>query len=327
MDIIFNGPIKRYIRCGRAASLYSYLQTWRLKLYMSEPGKPRPPYDPPKPDIVDGLNYVSAAMESFKGEKFRAAVKRVFQAVGLAPSSNGKYKQYMSHASCKVLLKDFSEVEVINGSVTGLELLIPDVDVLDADVDVDVLDSDGHTENDDEEMEINADSPVAADTAGTEPAVTETSATDATGTNIVSASTPDVVVTNTADDVTVVTVTAGGSTGSADAAGVSAPSDLALPFTVTSIRRTCHTLSSCSARDMPVNTQSPEFSEFVNCVVNTVKSSGLGGCLIEQLHFGMHQHLHQSLKGLLQEDHFIALLQAAVAAKSVLECNLIFTSP
>ena len=208
MDIIFNGPIKRYIRCGRAKSLYLYLQTWKLKLHFTAPGKPRPPFDPPKPDILDGLNYVSAAMESFKCEKFRAAVKRVFQAVGLAPDSNGKYKPYTSHASCKVVLKDFSEVEVINGSVSGLELLIPDVDVLDVDdvLDADrgILDADGGTENDDEEMEIYAASPaaadtVAADTAGTAAAVTEHSATDATGTNIVSASTPDVVVTNTTD--------------------------------------------------------------------------------------------------------------------------------
>ena len=208
MDIIFNGPIKRYIRCGRAKSLYLYLQTWKLKLHFTAPGKPRPPFDPPKPDILDGLNYVSAAMESFKCEKFRAAVKRVFQAVGLAPDSNGKYKPYTSHASCKVVLKDFSEVEVINGSVSGLELLIPDVDVLNVDdvLDADggILDADGGTESDDEEMEIYAASPVAADTAaadnaGTAAAVTERSATDATGTNIVSASTPDVVVTNTTD--------------------------------------------------------------------------------------------------------------------------------
>ena len=208
MDIIFNGPIKRYIRCGRAKSLYLYLQTWKLKLHFTAPGKPRPPFDPPKPDILDGLNYVSAAMESFKCEKFCAAVKRVFQTVGLAPDSNGKYKPYTSHASCKVLLKDFSEVEVINGSVSGLELLIPDVDVLDVDdvLDADggILDADGGTESDDEEMEIDAASPVAADTvaadtAGAAAAVTEPSATDATGTNIVSASTPDVVVTNITD--------------------------------------------------------------------------------------------------------------------------------
>ena len=151
MDIIFNGPIKRYIRCGRAKSLYVYLQTWKLKRLMSMPGKPKPPFDPPKPNILDGLNYVSAAMESFKCEKFRAAVKRVFQAVGLAPSSNGKYKLYTSHASCKVLLKDFSEVEVINGSVTGLELLIPDLDVIDVDADADGVDADGGPESDDEE--------------------------------------------------------------------------------------------------------------------------------------------------------------------------------
>ena len=142
-------------------------------------------------------------MESFKCEKFRAAVKRVFQAVGLAPDYNGKYKPYTSHASCKVFLKDFSEVEVINGSVSGLELLIPDVDVLDVDdvLDADggILDADGGTESDDEEMEIYAASPVAADTAGAAAAVTEPSATDATGTNIVSASTPDVVVTNITD--------------------------------------------------------------------------------------------------------------------------------
>ena len=237
MDIIFNGPIKRYIRCGRAKPLYVYLQTWKLKRLMSMPGKPKPPFDPPKPNILDGLNYVSAAMESFKCEKFRAAVKRVFQTVGLAPSSNGKYKLYTSHASCKVLLKDFSEVEVIDGSVSGLELLIPDVDVLDAD---DELVADGDTENDEEEMEdtendeeemetnavspVAADtavSPVAADTTGTEAAVTETSVTDAIGTNIVFSSTPDVVVTNITDDVTVDTATEGGST---DAAGVYAPS-------------------------------------------------------------------------------------------------------
>ena len=72
MDIIFNGPIKRYIRCGRAKSLYLYLSAWKLKLCLTAPGKPKPRFDPPKPDILDGLNYVSAAMESFKRDKFRA---------------------------------------------------------------------------------------------------------------------------------------------------------------------------------------------------------------------------------------------------------------
>ena len=72
MDIIVNGPIKRYIRCGRAKSLYSYLSAWKLKLCLIVPGKPKPRFDPPKPDILDGLNYVTAAMESFKREKFRA---------------------------------------------------------------------------------------------------------------------------------------------------------------------------------------------------------------------------------------------------------------
>ena len=88
-----------------------------------------------------------------------------------------KYKPYTSHASCKVLLKDFSEVEVINGSVTGLELLIPDLDVIDVDADADGVDADGvdadgglesddeeddeemdteSTGSDDEEMEVNA---------------------------------------------------------------------------------------------------------------------------------------------------------------------------
>ena len=97
--------------------------------------------------------------------------------MGLAPTSNGKYKPYTSHASCKVLLKDFSEVEVINGSVTGLELLIPDLDVIDVDADADGVDADGvdadgglesddeeddeemdteSTGSDDEEMEVNA---------------------------------------------------------------------------------------------------------------------------------------------------------------------------
>ncbi len=71
--------------------------------------------------------------------------------MGLAPTSNGKYKPYTSHASCKVLLKDFSEVEVINGSVTGLELLIPDLDVIDVDADADGVDADGGPESDDEE--------------------------------------------------------------------------------------------------------------------------------------------------------------------------------
>ncbi len=71
--------------------------------------------------------------------------------MGLAPTSNGKYKPYTSHASCKVLLKDFSEVEVINGSVTGLELLIPDLDVIDVDADADGVDADGGLESDDEE--------------------------------------------------------------------------------------------------------------------------------------------------------------------------------
>ena len=250
----------------------------------------------------------------------------------LAPSSNDKYKPYTSHASCKVILKDFSEVEVINGSVTGLELLIADVDVVDADG-VDAAggtesdDEEMDTESDDEEMEIKVVSTIAADISGIEPAVTETSVIDATDTNIVSSSTPDVAVTNTTNDVTVDAVTGGGFTGCCtDASGVSAASGgvEALPSTVTSIRRTCQTLSLCSVSAVPVKTESPQFTEFMNCVVNTVESSGVKGCMIEQLHFGMYQRLHKLMKVLLQEDHFIALLQVDVAAKIVSERNLIF---
>ena len=186
------------------------------------------------------------------------------------------------------------------------------------------------TESDDEEMEIKVVSTIAADISGIEPAVTKTSVIDATDTNIVSSTTPDVAVTNTTNDVTLDAVTGGGSTGCCiDAFGVSAASGgvEALPFTVTSIRRTCQTLSLCSARAVPVKTESPQFTEFMNCVVNTIESSGVEGCMIEQLHFGMYQRLHQLLKVLLQEDHFIALLQVAVAAKIVSERNLIFYMP
>lgn len=131
LDLVVNGPLKRCTRQQRARALYTYFQSWRLsaatatnaalKKYhalsaaAAKTQKPPPvliaaalpPYDPPKPTMLDGLQCVSAAFKSFGLNKsFTEGIQRCFRSVGLAPlNADGAFVRYPdTHTAAKIPL-------------------------------------------------------------------------------------------------------------------------------------------------------------------------------------------------------------------------------
>ena len=64
MDIIFNGPIKRFLRSARARAIYRYMKEWKLKASLTAGAKPV--LAPPVPTMITGLDLMSAAMASLR---------------------------------------------------------------------------------------------------------------------------------------------------------------------------------------------------------------------------------------------------------------------
>jgi len=127
LDLVVNGPLKRATRKERARSLYDYFQSWRasanekvLQALMRDskarddaakhgraeppPTVPLlPPFTPPKPSMLDGLNCMSAAYKGMNITSFKEGIMRTFVKVGLAPHSGSSYRAYpLSHEQFKV---------------------------------------------------------------------------------------------------------------------------------------------------------------------------------------------------------------------------------
>jgi hypothetical protein len=118
LDIVVNGPLKRATRRERARGLYDYFQEWRahandrvLQAYakdkrardealrLQKPAPPPsvpvfPPFNPPRPTILDGLKCVASAYQGMNTSSFREGIQRTFVKVGLAPHSGSSYRAY-----------------------------------------------------------------------------------------------------------------------------------------------------------------------------------------------------------------------------------------
>ena len=108
MDLIVNGPLKAQMRRFRCASLFAYFQKWKLQ-WVQELLKPAasrvmPPFQPPKPSLIDGLNLLRAvAAELFSKPAFKESMVATFVKVGLAQDPKaGEFLNYTSHSRSKM---------------------------------------------------------------------------------------------------------------------------------------------------------------------------------------------------------------------------------
>ena len=103
MDLVVNGPYKAAVRKQRIMSLFDYFQNWKIARLQEQAKAPEernlPPFDPPKPDLNQGLcNSFAVERELFAKADFKAALKKVFVNTGQAPQADGTYVIYKSHA-------------------------------------------------------------------------------------------------------------------------------------------------------------------------------------------------------------------------------------
>ena len=99
VDIIGNGPLKAAQRRYRANELYDHHQNYVADCHAALASKrPLPNFNPPRSTLPSFLlMHHKIWDETFGAEAFRAAVRRVFIAVGICPDGCGTYKVYSSH--------------------------------------------------------------------------------------------------------------------------------------------------------------------------------------------------------------------------------------
>ena len=79
--------------------MFEYFQAWKVD-WLKAQLKPQalrklPPFSPPKPTLIDGLNLlrnVSASL--FQSSEFKAAIQRAFVKVGLAEEASGTFRSF-----------------------------------------------------------------------------------------------------------------------------------------------------------------------------------------------------------------------------------------
>ena len=92
-----------------------------------------PPYEPPRPTLIDGLQCVSRALAAFQAdESFTEGIKRCFKKVGLVPASAAGFLRYPdSHKAARPnLLPPPKEIEFSAGDIIDnfvFEKLVADV--------------------------------------------------------------------------------------------------------------------------------------------------------------------------------------------------------
>ena len=96
VDIVACGPMKALTKAARTDQLYDYFQRFRADCLQS--GKTEK-YCPPEPTMPAFISLMSGIFsERFTQPEFEDGVRRVFQAVGLAPyNDKGDYYVYESH--------------------------------------------------------------------------------------------------------------------------------------------------------------------------------------------------------------------------------------
>ena len=103
MDLVVNAPVKAKVRRDRVASLYNHFQNWKVQRLQAALAKREPPpFNPPKPKVVDGLKTLFSMTDTtFSNERFRESLKRCFVDCCIAPSNitetDFEFKEYKNH--------------------------------------------------------------------------------------------------------------------------------------------------------------------------------------------------------------------------------------
>ncbi len=138
MDLVVNGPLKAHMRRFRCLALFNYFQEWKLKwgqeLQKPEGTRVMPPFTPPKPALIDGLNMLkSVSKDVFSSPGFKAGLVRAFVKVGLVKEEeSGKFVEYTTHSRGNMLL-----ALTPPDSVKKEQFKLEDVVVVEDDFDVD----------------------------------------------------------------------------------------------------------------------------------------------------------------------------------------------
>ena len=88
MDLVVNSVVKSTMRRNRIKSMMSYFNMYRETceaLQATTPGALYPPFDPPAPLLVNGVEaMLGEVKENLNSQSFKSSLERVFQSVGLA---------------------------------------------------------------------------------------------------------------------------------------------------------------------------------------------------------------------------------------------------
>jgi transposase len=97
MDLVVNAVVKAALRRVRVSATLDYFKEWKQKrLEDSYDNQDLLNFDPPKPNITIGISTMLELMSTtFKGESFRAALKRTFTLVSLIKDeSTNTFRSY-----------------------------------------------------------------------------------------------------------------------------------------------------------------------------------------------------------------------------------------
>jgi hypothetical protein len=103
MDLVVNAPVKAKVRRDRVASLYNQFQSWKVqRLQAALAKREAPPFNPPKPKVVDGLKTLFSMTDTtFSNEQFKESLKRCFVDCCIAPNNitdtEVEFKIYKNH--------------------------------------------------------------------------------------------------------------------------------------------------------------------------------------------------------------------------------------
>ena len=122
MDLVVNGPVKRFMRGHRVSQLFDKFQLWLDNRKRCSPGAVPTPWKPTIPSTVEGLAAFRTALESFDNDNFKGGMRRCFAAIGLVPSTTGHFIDYVSHEGCGTS-QAFHGLEQVARATTAADII------------------------------------------------------------------------------------------------------------------------------------------------------------------------------------------------------------
>ena len=114
--------------------MFDYFQAWKFD-WLKAQLKPQafrtlPPFSPPKPTLIDGLNLlrnVSASL--FQSSEFKAAIQRAFVKVGLAEEASGTFRSFTGSTRGTIAVGYFKPADDVPDDEFTLESVAVEMDM------------------------------------------------------------------------------------------------------------------------------------------------------------------------------------------------------